>query len=959
MYAKQEEFVENISTMRQDLQRGLEIIRCIGSHGLHPSILVHLGRMFSLRAKQQKESNRDPDTITALEARAELYWSAAVPLLERLQNNQTIKSSPNRYFDYMGKNLTSGEIQTAVDEGKLLLTQRLLREKQHEQAIEALQALKCPEASFQQALIYKELADEIVNSLPRENLTSEMRSQHIIMLTKARNCFYLTLDRLRSPVVNPKHPLNSVLSMHISGIENELTRIDPDVWRNDAHRNECDALSDESYSSAHSGAEQQILHNSSYPLLNNSLHMVMSTPQTHNNRNKHSSTAYRVQHQDVLELSRNRNEARPSPERLDAQIRQLIHSRDNIIQTLMEQNKSVLETNKAMLEKLDNLRISVDETKAELRREMEGFQKEIKDELHKLRSQQQQQQTPHLPTLNPDYEDLYGLGDEDYNDASYAASNASKIANASLTVGNMFASQRAPYTPLMYPSPALPGYYQSGMQFPDPSTQAALSQLYQPYNMPMLYPRADQIPQMPRLPDANLQQSFYGATRMPDVMTLPAQPPPAQPLPAQVAATTATTRAPPVNVVITSSDTLPTAMPTFQPTLSVTIPAQHRLGGTTTTTTTAAAATVTPSTGMIKTTTTSFPHNYQISMPSQATIPTTVNLPMLPTTFMTTVSSIASAQSKASESNARLSVGSHNSSYELVQDTEHDPIPDFAPIIPLPAEVQVTTGEEDEAVLYCARAKLYRFVDKEWKERGVGNVKLLKNKEAKVRLLMRREQVLKVCANHLLTRDMELTAMSNNDKAWIWVANDFADEQVTLEKFCIKFKTAEEAAKFKEKFDAVKNTLPASPNKSETKSGSESDTSFISNPPPSAASSTTTFSFGSSPIIQKTPLKPSALEQKLQEQPAMTKFTFGTPDSTSSVFGSNASTKSSISSISSPIVTPKLPSSVTITVVPKANSSGNVLAEHKVKIGKLAGDSKAKDKGKAKAKVSFNVKNSI
>jgi hypothetical protein len=34
----------------------------------------------------------------------------------------------------------------------------------------------------------------------------------------------------------------------------------------------------------------------------------------------------------------------------------------------------------------------------------------------------------------------------------------------------------------------------------------------------------------------------------------------------------------PINVVITSSDTLPTSAPPNQPTLSVTIPPQHRLG---------------------------------------------------------------------------------------------------------------------------------------------------------------------------------------------------------------------------------------------------------------------------------------------------------------------------------------------------------------------------------------------
>ena len=49
------------------------------------------------------------------------------------------------------------------------------------------------------------------------------------------------------------------------------------------------------------------------------------------------------------------------------------------------------------------------------------------------------------------------------------------------------------------------------------------------------------------------------------------------------------------------------------------------------------------------------------------------------------------------------------------------------------------------------RAKLFRFdaPSKEWKERGTGDVRLLAHKETKkVRLVMRRDKTLKVCANH-------------------------------------------------------------------------------------------------------------------------------------------------------------------------------------------------------------------
>lgn len=50
------------------------------------------------------------------------------------------------------------------------------------------------------------------------------------------------------------------------------------------------------------------------------------------------------------------------------------------------------------------------------------------------------------------------------------------------------------------------------------------------------------------------------------------------------------------------------------------------------------------------------------------------------------------------------------------------------------------------------RAKLFRFTktELEWKERGTGDVRLLKHKQnQKIRLVMRRDKTLKVCANHL------------------------------------------------------------------------------------------------------------------------------------------------------------------------------------------------------------------
>lgn len=58
-------------------------------------------------------------------------------------------------------------------------------------------------------------------------------------------------------------------------------------------------------------------------------------------------------------------------------------------------------------------------------------------------------------------------------------------------------------------------------------------------------------------------------------------------------------------------------------------------------------------------------------------------------------------------------------------DEEYDP--HYEPIVPLPDAIVVSTGEEEEDVLFNDRAKLYRYHadTKEWKERGVGQIKLL------------------------------------------------------------------------------------------------------------------------------------------------------------------------------------------------------------------------------------------
>lgn len=99
--------------------------------------------------------------------------------------------------------------------------------------------------------------------------------------------------------------------------------------------------------------------------------------------------------------------------------------------------------------------------------------------------------------------------------------------------------------------------------------------------------------------------------------------------------------------------------------------------------------------------------------------------------------------------------------------------------------------------MWARRAKLYRYdtasTPAEWKERGTGEVKLLRHKiKNTVRVVMRRDKTLKICANHFITPWMELKPNCGSDRAWVWsVLADYADEQLKPELLAIRFANAE------------------------------------------------------------------------------------------------------------------------------------------------------------------------
>lgn len=113
--------------------------------------------------------------------------------------------------------------------------------------------------------------------------------------------------------------------------------------------------------------------------------------------------------------------------------------------------------------------------------------------------------------------------------------------------------------------------------------------------------------------------------------------------------------------------------------------------------------------------------------------------------------------------------------------------------------------DQDEEELFADKVLLYRLdsESKEWKERGSGVMKVLKNiKTGQCRCLMRRNQTFRVCCNHFILPHMELKESKGTDRAFMWAATDYADgPDGSKDVLTIKLKSAEVAQQFKKAFD--------------------------------------------------------------------------------------------------------------------------------------------------------------
>ncbi|XP_026324308.1 E3 SUMO-protein ligase RanBP2-like isoform X2 [Hyposmocoma kahamanoa] len=866
----------------------------------HAALLQHHRGQFVLHTATYLLKKAKKDQLSWRDA----IWSAAPLMLIAWQTvpldskvNWLTHAPEKRLFDYTHKELSLKELNSLIEESKLYVAISHLNDGDYEKVIELLSSLKSPQAYYHLAYTYSKIAMEEKN-LSRDHNAIDTKTKYATLMINAKSYAYKALDRVKETEINKDHPLYSQIQQLIEDVETNINKIDPELSIN----NDGDGKysSDENISS---GGSEHVQIRNNYQIFRN----ISSTPKQQSNSNL---TQYRtaVDSQILQE-----------PPRADSQFLEKIENQIKNFQMrladdLMEQTKTWFEENRRLGNQIMNtiqsdiqnttdqfklLKVSVDHIKDQINecrnecKDVGDLRKqiaELKKEVNKLKKASTEQ------TI--DDNDLYNL-DEDYRTSENASTFATQLPFQTSQVMPPF-NQRlvppfpVPSNPYQLYNQSLYNLYNQYSQFGQTSGAPPLfDPTRTPINYPGVYPNPDQmyldvahlvppsVPAVPTVPTVTPVPTVPPVPTMSSAATAPVNAPPpiatvAKPKPSSAVEPKDIPRSLPVNVVITSSDPLPTCTTAPPPILSVTIPPKHIKANAT-------------------------PHNYQIPMPSgnDTTVmsPPVFSFPGVGNKPVSTPSTLINwgqpSVFKTTQANNNTSATGNDSFLDLKNDTHsksfvdgsftgispntsfnksrtlsersntsvenYDPCPDFKPIIPLPAEVKVTTGEEDETVIFSSRAKLFRFVDKQWKERGIGEIKLLKHKiTGKVRVLMRREQIHKICANHVITPDMEIKPMKNETKAYFWVANDFADETVVLEKFCIRFKTADIAQQFSDIFE--KSRLD-SKNLLEGTNQSAATTTAMQNPLET----------------ERTPIAESKSEQSSTPVKPVFGFSYGTP----------------------------------------------------------------------------------
>jgi Ran-binding protein 1 len=128
-----------------------------------------------------------------------------------------------------------------------------------------------------------------------------------------------------------------------------------------------------------------------------------------------------------------------------------------------------------------------------------------------------------------------------------------------------------------------------------------------------------------------------------------------------------------------------------------------------------------------------------------------------------------------------------------------------------------TPPKKTQEVLCSFRSKMFLYGEtlldkgtgnKTWKERGIGEARILRHREhQRLRFLMRQEKTMKVLANHALDPRIQLEPNTGSDRSWVWSCYDFAEGELEEKVFALRFANSDVAQEFKDKFEECQKEM--------------------------------------------------------------------------------------------------------------------------------------------------------
>lgn len=203
-----------MAELRATLQHGIEAIRGVGNPKMDLIILLKLGQLFSKRAQQSTKSIER----AFFEDRSEVLFKFALYML-RMQNSSRSTEPYRRLFKYpIGNSYfeIDAEVNNLAEEAITFLAGRYFKKNAYEECIEDLSGIKLPFATYFQAESYRKMTE--FSDTPKKNKR--------IFLDKAREYLKQTLELLDGPNVDKNHPLKSIVDEDIKRLQNETRKLE-------------------------------------------------------------------------------------------------------------------------------------------------------------------------------------------------------------------------------------------------------------------------------------------------------------------------------------------------------------------------------------------------------------------------------------------------------------------------------------------------------------------------------------------------------------------------------------------------------------------------------------------------------------------------------------------------------------------------------------------------------------